>query len=155
VLKIPLHAPHVPQFHVAHIAHAIDAHPANHADDSQILFLSMDNTPASAECFEHRCFAVLDDHTESVPAAQLFRGLVRPCHGVLQTQSIGAYKRLRLADPPVWAIRNPYNLPTADRDAVRLNFRAQHRSVVGAFVVVQNDSPQWREPLTRDLQQYG
>jgi hypothetical protein len=53
MLKIPLHTPHVLQLHVAHIADAINAHPANHSDDPQVLFLSVDNTPASAECFEY------------------------------------------------------------------------------------------------------
>jgi hypothetical protein len=83
VLKIPLNPPHVPQFHVAHTADAVHAHPANHADDSQVLLFAMDNTPASAECFEHMRFATLDDHTETIPAAQLFRGLIRSGNCVL------------------------------------------------------------------------
>jgi hypothetical protein len=83
VLKIPLHSPHVLQFNSVHSPHAIHAHPANHANDSQVLFLSMDNTPASAECFEHMRFAFLANHPETIPAAQLFRRLIRSGHGVL------------------------------------------------------------------------
>jgi hypothetical protein len=94
VLKIPLNPPHVPQFNVVHSPHAIHAHPANHANDSQVLFLSMDNTPASAECFEHERLAVLANHPETIPALQLFRRLIRPRHGVLQAHPIRTHKRL-------------------------------------------------------------
>jgi hypothetical protein len=94
MLKIPLHSPHVPQFHVAHIADTVHAYPANHAYDSQILFRSMDNTPATAECFQNEGLAALHDHPETIPAPQLFRGLVRPRNCVLKGQQIRTRKRL-------------------------------------------------------------
>jgi hypothetical protein len=155
VFEIPLNPPHVPQLHVVHSPHAIDAHPANHADDSQVLFLSMDNTPASAKGFQNGWLATLDDHAETIPSPQLFRGFIRPCHGVLQGQQIGTRKRLWFADFPVWAVGNPHNLPTADRDSVSPDLRAQRCPVVSAFVEKRNDSPKWCVLLTRDLEQDG
>jgi len=115
----------------------------------------MDNTPASAECFQNEGLAILDDHTEPIPSPQLFRGFVRPRNCVLQAQPIRTHERLRLADPPVWTVGNPHNLPTTDRDAVRLNLCSEGGSVVGAFIKERNHSPQWRELFTRDLQQHG
>jgi hypothetical protein len=94
VLKIPLNPPHVLQFNSVHSPHAIDAHSANHADDSQVLFLAMDNTPASAECFEHMRFAFLANHPETIPAPQLFCGFIRSRNGVLQAHPIRTRKRL-------------------------------------------------------------
>jgi len=93
VLKIPLNPPHVPQLHVVHSPHAIHAHPANHSDDSQILFLSVDNTPASAKGFQNEGLAILDHHAEPIPAAQLFCGFVRPRDCVLQAHPISAGSR--------------------------------------------------------------
>jgi hypothetical protein len=155
VLEIPLHSPHVLQLHVVHSPHAIDAHSANHSDDSQILFLSVDNTPASAECFEHMRFAILYDHAKPIPSLQLLRRLIRPRDCVFQTQPIRAGERLCFADSPVGTIGNPYDLPTADCDAVGLDLCPQRGPVVGALVEERNDSPQWCELLTRDLQQDG
>jgi hypothetical protein len=151
VLKIPLHPPHVLQFNVVDSPHAIHAHPANHAHDSQVLFLAVDNTPASAECFEHMRFAVLANHPEPIPSLQLFRRLIRSGNCVLQAHPIGARKRLRRAHPPVWTIRNPYNLPTADRDSVRPDLRPQRGPVVSAFVEERNDPAEWCELFSRDL----